>query len=65
MVSTFAGSGNGAWGDGVGAAAKFKSPYGVALDSLGTLFVADFANNRIRKSTSAGESCNVDVLVSM
>ena len=30
-------------------------PAGVAVDSMGTVYVADWANSRIRKVTSAGE----------
>jgi sugar lactone lactonase YvrE len=35
--------------DGVGAAARFDSPVGVAIDDLGIMYVADNANNTIRK----------------
>jgi len=37
--------------DGVGHSARFSSPYGVALDSAGCVYVADFYNNRISKGT--------------
>ena len=48
-VTTLAGS-NGISGtsDGVGSAARFNSPYGVAADGLGHLFVADEINDTIR-----------------
>jgi sugar lactone lactonase YvrE len=39
--------------DGSGAAARFKFPSGVAIDSAGTLYVTD-GNNTIRKVTAAG-----------
>jgi hypothetical protein len=40
--------------DGTGAAARFDSPSGVAVDSAGNLYVADTNNSTIRKITSAG-----------
>ena len=41
-------------GDGIGAAARFKDPSGLALDSAGNLYVADSGNHTIRKVTPAG-----------
>jgi len=54
-VSTFAGSGNPVFQDGIGTAASFKDPVGLAFDAFGNLFVTDVSNNRIRKITAAGE----------
>ncbi len=55
VVTTLAGSpqveGN---ADGKGAAARFFSPYGIAVDGIGSLFVTDLADNTIRKITSEG-----------
>lgn len=54
-VSTLAGgqcTGGGA--DGTGSAAQFSSALGLAIDSAGTLYVADTYNDTIRKVTSAG-----------
>jgi len=53
-VSTFSGSGSASFSDGLGTAASFKSPTGVAVDSSGTMYVADSGNNRIRKITPGG-----------
>jgi len=50
-VSTIAGSGAGGHQNGAGAAARFNLPAGVALDSSGNVYVAEFDNNRIRKIT--------------
>lgn len=40
--------------DGMGSAARFADPGGVAVDNAGNVFVADTYNNTIRKVTSAG-----------
>ena len=55
VVTTLAGTA-GALGsiDGTGAAARFSSPTGIAVDSAGTVYVADTGNSRIRKITAAG-----------
>ena len=55
VVSTFAGTA-GIFGstDGTGAAARFDSLSGVATDSAGNVYVADTANDTIRKITPAG-----------
>jgi sugar lactone lactonase YvrE len=49
LVSTLAGNGDQAFADGPGPSASFHSPYGVAVDGAGSLYVTDTANNRIRK----------------
>jgi streptogramin lyase len=52
-VTTLAGS-SWAFADGQGTAAKFKTPYGVAVDKNANVYVADFGNCRIRKITPNG-----------
>ena len=44
-----AGSGSASSTEGQGSAAAFSSPYGVAVDPDGWLYVADYGNHRIRK----------------
>jgi gliding motility-associated-like protein len=54
VVTTFAGSTLSGSIDGTGAAAKFKSPRGIAINGAGDFYVADYGNNQIRKITAAG-----------
>ncbi|ANJ73375.1 hypothetical protein K6V72_19225 [Ralstonia insidiosa] len=54
VVTTLAGSGAVGSADGIGTAATFWQPYGVAIDGAGNLYVTDVANQKIRKITPAG-----------
>ena len=55
IITTVAGDTNGYfWGDGIAAtSSKLDSPYGVAIDATGNIYIADEGNNRIRKVTAA------------
>jgi hypothetical protein len=56
VISTYAGTGT--WGysgdGGQATSAKLATPSGVALDSSGNLYIADFENKRIRKVSTSG-----------
>lgn len=54
LVSTIAGNGITGTSDGTGTAAQFNSPQGIALDTQGNLYVAEYSNHRIRKISSTG-----------
>lgn len=55
-ITTVAGDGAAGFGGdgGPATAAQLHDPAGVAVNSLGTIFIADSDNNRIRKVTAAG-----------
>ena len=54
QATTFAGSVTAGRADGLGQAAGFKNPRGVAMDGAGNIYVTDAGNNLIRKITPAG-----------
>ncbi len=63
IISTVAGGGTKGLGDGGAADSAELTPWGVALDASGNMYIADFYGNRIRKvntngiiSTIAGDS---------
>lgn len=54
VVSTLAGSGVAGFADGAGNAAQFASPYGIAVNSAGQIYVTDRDNRRVREITPGG-----------
>lgn len=55
VVSTLAGDhANQGYLDGVGTAARFQSPRGIAVDGNGTAYVTDYENHMIRRISPAG-----------
>ncbi|WP_439145174.1 RICIN domain-containing protein [Streptantibioticus silvisoli] len=60
-IHTVAGTGTkGFSGDGGPAtAAQLDNPFGLVVDSIGTLYIADFGNNRVRKVTTDGKISTV------
>lgn len=55
IVSTLAGAPmQSGFTDGTGAAARFNSPWGIAVDRSGTVFVTDNQNNAVRRISAAG-----------
>ncbi|MNR86720.1 Serine/threonine-protein kinase PknD [compost metagenome] len=55
VVSILAGNGLPGFVDGSGNAVQFNSPVGVAVDSIGNVFVADSGNRCVRKISTSGE----------
>ncbi len=42
------------WGSNGSGPGQFNNPFGVAVDSLGNVYVTDYGNHRVQKFTSAG-----------
>ena len=60
-IVTVAGTGTAGYtGDGVAAtSARINNPYGVSVDAVGNIYIADTGNNRIRKFTVGGNISTV------
>ena len=54
-VVTVAGSGRPGAADGIGTAASFNEPRGIAVDFRGAVYVADYGNHKIRRISTSGE----------
>lgn len=54
-ITTFAGRGTPSSVDGIGTAASFNYPNGLAFDSVGNLYVSEVGGHRIRKVSPAGD----------
>ena len=56
VIGTAAGSGTAGFGGdgGAAASAQLNLPVGVAVDSSGNLYIADFGNSRVRKVSASG-----------
>ncbi|GAA1879896.1 RICIN domain-containing protein [Streptantibioticus ferralitis] len=65
-ISTVAGTGTEGFSgdDGLATAAELNYPYGIAVDSTGTLYIADTENHRVRKVTADGKISTVAGTVS-
>lgn len=59
LVTTLAGSGSPGKTNGSGSAASFKFPSGIAVDSSGTVYLADTDNQLIRRISATGEVSNL------
>ena len=55
IVSTFAGTGTAGYLDGTSILSQFNMPFDVSVDINGNVYVADSANQKIRKITATGD----------
>ncbi len=66
VVTTIAGAaGNPGSADGQNSSAQFNAPTGIAVDGADNLYVADYANNTVRKLTPVGTNWVVSTLAGL
>lgn len=53
-MSTFAGDGTPGYADGAGTTARFNNPADIKFEADGSLLVADYSNNKIRRISPSG-----------
>ena len=53
-ITTFAGGGSSFGDGGPATSAQLRSPYGVAVDGQGNVYIADFPDHRVRKVSPGG-----------
>ncbi|MBI2300175.1 MAG: hypothetical protein HYU66_14730, partial [Armatimonadetes bacterium] len=58
-VETLAGSGSAAYADGVGTAASFNAPYGIAVGPDGIVYVGEYPNRRVRCIRPGGQTTTI------
>jgi streptogramin lyase len=51
---TITGDSTSGWRDGYGTQSKVASPYSVAVDSVGVVYISDYANHVIRMVNTSG-----------
>lgn len=65
LVTTIGGSAlDSGSADGIGSAARFSFPFGVAIDAAGNVYVADTYNHTIRKGVPVAEESNTPPVIS-
>ncbi|GAB3024796.1 hypothetical protein GCM10027051_31790 [Niabella terrae] len=59
IVEVIAGGGDPGYLDGPAATSKFNHPEGISIDSEGVIYIADYANSKVRKITPTGQVTTV------
>jgi uncharacterized protein (TIGR03437 family) len=61
VITTVAGGGSSLGDNGPATSAQLSGPSGVAVDSAGNVYIADYGNNRVRVLRPVGSSCTYSV----